>query len=269
MALNDEKVSNKEYEKITDGEERSVLKNLLPPVLAFFVLTDTLAIASVKPEISRIVFENTTRKVPLKDLLTKKNKRKIRRKTEKIYRKEFFSKKGRETIGSLEAGILRRIKRSIKKVPLNDGSGLPFPKRTGDILYNRRRLLQRSLSKTSATRITNAVHENIKKNRTVNQIQKDIRQHLSKTNLSRANIIAQTETTAIRNAITERAAKSEGYRKKIWNTQRDRRVRPAHRRLDRVKRLIKNNFRVVYKRFSLSLQYPSEVRCRCYLTFEK
>ena len=269
MAVSEQKVSNREYEKITDAEERRIIQDLLPPMVAFFVITDTLAFAAVKPELSKMTFAINKQKKTLTETLTKSSKRKIQRIAEKLYIREFASRKGTETIKSLEDGIVRRIKRSIRKIPLSDGSGLPFPKKTGDIRYNRRRSLQKTLPRTSAERITNSIFDNVKRGKSSRQIERDVRKHLSRVNKNRAQLIARTEATAIRNAIAERAAKNEGYKYKIWNTQRDRRVRRAHRRLDGVSRLIKNKFRAVYKGFTRALSRPSEPRCRCYLTFRR
>lgn len=77
---------------------------------------------------------------------------------------------------------------------------------------------------------------------------------------SSAELIGITTTTTANGAAQHHVAKRIGA-KKIWISQRDGRVRPAHKAADGQKADENGNFHVG----TATLEYPSEPRCRCYL----
>lgn len=91
-------------------------------------------------------------------------------------------------------------------------------------------------------------------------------------NNSRLERILDTETHRQNELVKEVVARDQGFKWKIWNTQRDSKVRASHARLDRKRIRIKSMFNVGGHKAphpGAAVLPPQEsIRCRCFLTFE-
>lgn len=197
------------------------------------------------------------------------DKDRLRRHAEELYRRQFGNRSYILRLETIERRIANSFKQTLRQIPLDDGTGLPFPQNTRRIINERVRLLRRGMSKTSAVRIANRVDAVIRKNMTLETVRRGVKQQLRSARPARSKLIAQTEVTSLRNEITLQALKEEGYKYKVWNTQLDSRVRPAHRRLHGQRRLLRTPFRVKYpKQQATPLPAPNEPGCRCFITNE-
>lgn len=77
----------------------------------------------------------------------------------------------------------------------------------------------------------------------------------------RNGTIARTEKNRATEYGTYRAAKDNGFKKKVWITAGDKRVRPSHQAMngERVK---------ISDFFSNGLEFPSDINCRCRVRYE-
>ena len=77
----------------------------------------------------------------------------------------------------------------------------------------------------------------------------------------RNETIVRTEKARATEYGTYRTAKDNGFKKKVWITAGDTRVRPSHRAMngERVK---------ISETFSNGLEFPSDINCRCRVRYE-
>ena len=89
---------------------------------------------------------------------------------------------------------------------------------------------------------------------------------------ARLERILDTETHRQNELVKEVVASEQGLKFKIWNTQRDSKVRESHAKLDRKRIRIKSRFNVGGFKGSFPsdprLPPQESIRCRCFLTFE-
>ena len=197
------------------------------------------------------------------------DKDRLRRQALRLYTRQFGRRSYILQLETIERRITNSFKQTLTRIPLQDGTGLPFPQNTRGIIRGRVDILRRSMSKTSAERIANRVDSVLRKNMTLENVRTGVKRQLRAARPARSKLIAQTEVTAIRNEVTLQALQEEGYRYKVWNTQLDARVRPAHRRLHGQRRLLKTPYRVKYPRQPAEpLPAPNEPGCRCFITNE-
>lgn len=111
----------------------------------------------------------------------------------------------------------------------------------------------------------------VKRPLTNEEISKRLRAEFRNDN-ARLERILDTETHRQNELVKEVVARDDGKLFKIWNTQRDSRVRSTHAKLDRKRIRIKSMFNVGGFKAphpSSALLPPQEsIRCRCFLTFE-
>ena len=170
---------------------------------------------------------------------------------------------------SLRAVSTGTIDVALRDIPTPDGEPLKkisFKQRQ-QIINKRLKILQRSIPKTSSTRITNGILREIGTRKggiaPKNSVIKVIQRALSKATIARARLIAITETTAITNNIVNVSIENAGYKRKQWITENDRKVRTPHRVLHKKHKPLKEVFLVKYRKQTLRLQYPQEPNCRC------
>src|SRR5690606_14763409 len=125
--------------------------------------------------------------------------------------------------------------------------------------------LVNSVTETTRGAIRKAVVDALATGSTVDQLAARL-EGLGEFSEARARLIALTETTRTLNGAADGvAAKFEQDTGRTvvatWNTQRDGRVRAAHRAQDRIRR-------ERGKAFPNGVLFPSEPGCRCYLTYE-
>lgn len=88
-----------------------------------------------------------------------------------------------------------------------------------------------SLPLEAATRVQALALEHATAGRRYEEITRDI-MRTGQVTISRANLIARTETARAQSAITQARARYVGSEAYTWRTVRDRDVRPAHKRLE-------------------------------------
>ena len=136
------------------------------------------------------------------------------------------------------------------------------------ITTNQSRAIIKRRNKLIKQRIT---VNGVKRPLTNEEIAKRLRSEF-KNDRARVNRIVDTEAHRQTELVREVEAKAVGLTKKIWNTQRDSKVRDSHAKLDGKKIGINKKFNVGGHKASFPgdprLPPNESINCRCFLTFE-
>ena len=174
-----------------------------------------------------------------------------------------FLNQNRESVQQLIKTQQKAIKRINKEITTNQSR---------QIIKARNRLIKERITVDGVTRpLTNE------------EIGERLREQFSD-NKGRLERILQTEIHSQNELVREVTAKGLGYKFKVWNTQRDSRVRQGHKEVDRIVKKIDQKFRVFrYKTKngveiragSDLMEFPGDktahpsntINCRCFLTY--